>query len=91
MFTNPLPNNQNMNSRTVDPSCASSGTQNLSDAASGHSCINMVKATNVVTHAKDYGTSQPDLGKEPAPPESSCELKSLQISLKFRLAFLRES
>ena len=69
VFTNPLPNNQNMNSRNVDPSCASSGTQNLPDAASGHGCINMVRATKVVTRAKDYGSSQPNLGKEPAPPE----------------------
>ena len=60
-----------MNSGTVDPGCASSGTQNPWDAASGHDCINMVKATSVVTHAKYYGSSQPDLGKEPAPPESS--------------------
>ena len=33
VFTNPLPNNQNVNSRTVDPSCASGGTQNPSEAA----------------------------------------------------------
>ena len=37
-----------MNSRNVDPSCASSGTKNPPDAASGHGCINMVKAMNVV-------------------------------------------
>ena len=30
----------------------------------------MVHATKVVTHAKDYGSSQPDLGKEPPPTES---------------------
>ena len=71
MFINPLPNNQNINSMTVDPGCASSGTQNPSDAASGHGCINMVKATSVVTCAKDYGSSQLDLGKEIAPPKSS--------------------
>ena len=35
---------------------------------SGHGCINMVCATKVVTHAKDYGSSQPDLGKETDPP-----------------------
>ena len=32
VFTNPLPNNQNMNSRTIDPSCASSVTQNPLEA-----------------------------------------------------------
>ena len=59
-----------MNSRTMDPGSVSSGTQNPSDAASGHGFINMVKAMNLVTHAKDYSTSQLDLGKETSPPES---------------------
>ena len=70
MFTNPLLNNQNMNLRTMDPGYVSSGTQNPPDVASGHSCINMVKDTSVVTRAEYYGSSQPDLGKEPTPPES---------------------
>ena len=59
-----------MNSRTVDPGCELGGNQNLSKATSGHSCINMVHVGKVVTHAKDYGSSQLDLGKEPSPPES---------------------
>ena len=70
MFTNPLPNNQNMNSRTIDRGCASGGNQNLSKAASGHGCINMMSAAMVVTHTKDYGSSQLELGKEPSPPEN---------------------
>ena len=57
------------------PSYASSGTQNPLDAASVHGCINMVKYSSVVTHAKDYGSSQPDLGKEPTPPESSLRIE----------------
>ena len=57
MFINPLPNNQSMNSRTMDPGYASSGTQNPSNAASGHGCINMVKNTSVVTRVKDYVSS----------------------------------
>ena len=65
-----------MNSRTVDPGSASSGTQNLLDAASGHGCINMVKDTSVVTRAKYYGLLQPDLGKEPAPPKSPLRIKN---------------
>ena len=69
MFTNPLPNNQNMNSRTVDPGCELGGNQNLSKATSGHSCINMVHVAKVVTRVKDYSSSQPELGKEPSPPE----------------------
>ena len=76
MLKNPLPQNQNMNSRIVDPGGASSGTPNLSDTASGHGCINMLNATNVVTHSKDYGKSQPDLGKKPAPPESSLRIEN---------------
>ena len=69
VFKNPLPNNKNMNLRIMDSGSASSGTQNPLDATSGHNCINMVKSTSVVMHVKDYGSSQPDLGKEPAPPE----------------------
>ena len=34
----------------------------------GHSCINMMSAANVVTRSKDYGSSEPNMGKEPAPP-----------------------
>ena len=64
MLTNPLPHNQNMNSRTCDQS---SGDQDPPEI-SGHGCINMVCATKVVTRAKDYGSSQPDLAKEPDPP-----------------------
>ena len=63
VLTNPLPHNQNMNSRTHDPHCASGGDQNPSKASTVHGCINMVHATKVVTRAKDYGSSQPDLGK----------------------------
>ena len=63
VLTNPLRHNQNMNSRTNDPHCASGGDQNLSEANTIHGCINMVRATKFVTCAKDYGSSQPDLGK----------------------------
>ena len=60
-----------MNSRTIDSHCASGGDQNPPEANIGHGCVNMVHATKVVTRAKDYGSSQPDLGKEPALPERS--------------------
>ena len=70
VFTNHLPNNQNMNLRIVDPGFASSGTQNPPEVSPGHGCINLVKASKVVTRVKDYGLSQPDLGKEPSPPKS---------------------
>ena len=53
VLTNPLPNNQNKNSRTIDPSCASGGNQNPSEAASGHGCINMISSTKVITRTKD--------------------------------------
>ena len=60
MLTNPLPHNQNMNSRSHDQS---SGEQDLPEG-SGRGCINMVRAVKVVTRAKDYGSSQPSPGKE---------------------------
>ena len=64
MLTNTLPHNQNMNSRTPDQS---GGDQDPLEG-SVHGCINMVHAMKVVTCAKDYGSSQPNLGKEPDPP-----------------------
>ena len=79
-----------MNSRTVDPGCASGGTQNLPEAASGHSCINMVNATNVVMHEKDYGSSQPSLRKEPDPPKSSLRIENPMNKPEVLLTFLRE-
>ena len=47
----------------------SGGDQDPSEG-SGCGCINMVRAAKVVTRAKDYGSSQPSLGKEPDPPGS---------------------
>ena len=35
----------------------------------------MVRAAKVVTHAKDYGSSQLNLGKEPAPPKSPLHIE----------------
>ena len=70
MLTNPLPQNKNMNSRTMDPGGAFGRIPNPAGIASHHGCINMVNAMNVVTHSKYYCLSQPNLGKEPAPPES---------------------
>ena len=61
VLTNPLSQNQNMNSRTMDPRSASDGSQNPPNTISVHGCINMMFAENVVTRAKDYGTSQPEL------------------------------
>ena len=64
-----------MKLKTIDPHCASGGDQNLSKSNSVHGCINMVHATKVVTHVKDYGSSQLDLGKKPTPPESPLRIK----------------
>ena len=36
----------------------------------------MVHATKVVTRAKYYGSSQPDLGKEPTPLESPLRIEN---------------
>ena len=41
----------------------------------GHGCINMVRAAKVVTRAKDSGSSQPSLGKEPDPPGSPLRIE----------------
>ena len=36
----------------------------------------MVRATKGVTRAKDYGSSQPDLGKEPPPTETPLHIQN---------------
>ena len=64
-----------MNSRTIDPHCSLGGDQNLPEANTSHGSINMVSDTKVVTHVKDYGSSQLDLWKEPAPPESPLRIE----------------
>ena len=65
-----------MSSRTIDPGCALGGNQNPSKDASGHGCINMMSAAKVVTRTKDYGSSQPNLGKEPSPPEIPLQIEN---------------
>ena len=64
-----------MNSRTIDPGCASGGNQNPPKATSGHGCINMISAAKVVICMKDYGSSQLDLGKEPSPAENPLHIE----------------
>ena len=71
MLTNPLPHNQNMNSKSHDQF----GDDHDPPETSGHGCINMVCATKVVTHAKDYGSSQPSPGKEPDPSGSPLRIE----------------
>ena len=85
MLTNPLPHNKNMNLRTHHQS---GGDQDPPEAFSGHGCINMVHATKVMTHVKDYGSSQPNLGKEPPPTESPLRIENPMISLRVYLTFL---
>ena len=36
----------------------------------------MMSAAKVVTCTKDYGLSQPDLGKEPSPPKSPLRIEN---------------
>ena len=76
MLTNPLPHNQNINSRTHDPHCVLGGDQNPPKSSTSHCCINKMRATKVVTHVKYYGSSQSDIGKEPAPPESPLRIEN---------------
>ena len=63
VLMNPLPHNQNMNSKSQEQS-----SENDPPETSARGCINMVRATKVVTRAKDYSSSQPIPGKEPDPP-----------------------
>ena len=63
MLMNPLPHNQNMNSKSHDQS-----SENDPPETSACGCINKVRAMKVVTHVKDYSSSQPSVGKEPDPP-----------------------
>ena len=70
MLTNPLPHNQNMNLKSQDKS-----SENDPPEASARGCINMVRAAKVVTHAKDYSSSQPSPGKEPDPPETPLRIE----------------
>ena len=76
VLTNPLPHNQNMNSRTHEPHSASGGDQNAPETSTGHGCINMVCDTKVLTRVKDYGSSQPNLGKEPPPTKSPLHIEN---------------
>ena len=68
-----------MNSRTHDQS---GGDQDLPER-SGHGCINMVRATKVVTRAKDYGSSQPNPRKEPDPPGTPLHIEKHVDKLEF--------
>ena len=77
ILTNPLPHTQNMKSRTHDPHSTLGGDQDPPEASTGHDYINMVRATKVVTRAKDYGMSQPDLGKETTSTKSPFILKTI--------------
>ena len=70
MLTNPLPHNQNMNSKSHDQSSDDDPPE-----GSGRGCINMVHAAKVVTHVKDYSSSQPSPGKEPDPPGSPLRIE----------------
>ena len=70
MLTNPLPHNQNMNSKSHDQSSDDDPPE-----GSGRKCINMVHAVKVVTRMKDYGSSQPSPGKEPNPPGSPLRIE----------------
>ena len=70
MLNNPLPHNQNMNSKSHDQSSDDDPPE-----GSGRGCINMVHAVKVVTRVKDYGSSQPSPGKEPDPPGSPLCIK----------------
>ena len=70
MLTNPLPHNQNMNSKSQEKS-----SENDPPETSARGCINMVHAAKVVTRVKDYSSSQPSSGKEPDPPRTPLRIE----------------
>ena len=63
MLMNPLSHNQNMNSKSQEQSSVNDLPETIA-----RGCINMVRAAKVVTRVKDYGSSQPNPGKEPDRP-----------------------
>ena len=67
-----------MASRNVDTKSYSGGHQNPLNAEGGHGCINMILDANIVTHAKYYGPSQPNLGKYLAPLESPLHINKIE-------------
>ena len=83
MLRNPLPHNQNINSRTVESKSAFGGHQNSLNTEGGHGCINMMSTENVVMRVKDYGSSQPNLGKETTPPEVPLHIDNPFDKLEF--------
>ena len=62
----------------MDAESTYGGHQNPLNAEGDHGCINMMSAANVVTHTKYYGPSQPNMGEEPAPPESPLHIDKLE-------------
>ena len=82
MLMDPLVQNKNMNLRTVDHGSASGGSQNPSNTINGHGFINIMSAKNGVMHAKDYGMSQPRLGKEPTSPKISLRIENPSDNLE---------
>ena len=91
MLTEILPHNKTMASRTMETGSIFGGYQNSSMPEGGHGWINMMSAANVVNHLKDYGLSQPNLGKEPQPPEISLQIDKPEVVPHIPNGFLKHS
>ena len=90
MLTNPLPHNQNMNSKYHDQS-----SDDDPPKGSGHGCINMICSAKVVTRTKYYSSSQPSPGKEPDPLGSPLCIKKptdeLEAAPRIPKGFIKHS
>ena len=67
MLIDPLPHNQNTTLRTSTTGASSGGNQNPPAMEGGHCCINMMPSTHIVIRSRDYGQSQPNMGKDSPP------------------------
>ena len=75
----------------MDSRNSSGGIQNPLNVEGVHDCINIISETNVVTCVKDYGSSQPDVGKYPAPPEVPLHIDKPKITPRITKGVLNPS
>ena len=67
-----------MTSRTMETGSNYGAHQNLSAMESGQSHINIMLGANVMTCSKYYRLSQPNMGKELAPPNIHLQIDKLK-------------
>ena len=45
----------------------------------GHDFINMISVANIVTYSRYYSLPQPNMGKEPTPPEIPLQTNNTEV------------